>query len=67
MTESTPIDPLRKAFAEALGRAVAESVWREITGAQNSPKNTTARRTGKSKRARGLEKKDERTQSQLTA
>jgi len=35
MTEPTPLDRRLGAFAEALGHAVAESVWREIRGAES--------------------------------
>jgi hypothetical protein len=32
--ESTPIDPRRRAFAEALGHAIADLVWCEIVEAE---------------------------------
>jgi hypothetical protein len=32
-----PLDPRRKAFADALGHLVAELVWREVVGAKEEP------------------------------
>ena len=34
MISSAPVDPRWRAFAEALGHALAEAVWREITDAE---------------------------------
>ena len=40
MTARPPLDPRRRAFAEALGHALTESVWREIVEAE--PQKTDA-------------------------
>jgi hypothetical protein len=39
---SSGLDPRRRAFADAIGRLIADQVWAEITG-QSSPKNGDAR------------------------
>jgi hypothetical protein len=58
VTHSTPKDPRRRAFAEALGHAIAEAVWRDITGAEVSPKNTDPRQTGQAERGSVKERED---------
>ena len=37
-----PPDPRRRAFAEALGRLVADLTWREIVGSNGAPQKGAA-------------------------
>ncbi len=40
---TTKLDPRRRAFADALGRLLADAVWREITSGNPAAKNGDAR------------------------
>jgi hypothetical protein len=48
-----PLDPRRKAFAEALGRFIAEVVWGEISGADSQNTNEGANLAPKTPRPAG--------------
>lgn len=39
--QRAPLDPRRRAFARAIGHAIADAVWADLTG-QSSPQSGTA-------------------------